>query len=157
MNTKHTFRLVEILLLGLAAAILCPALASAQLAATHASFSLPFEVRWGKAVLSPGQYTLTLDTASASGVVSIRGNDKTAILIAQSFSDKDSSGRSSLVLVRSGGVYTVRALDLGRLGVFYYWPPKGETPLARNAKGNEHVIAQAPVLIQRLPVSVSGK
>jgi hypothetical protein len=157
MNTKHSFRLVEILLLALAAAIFCPAVASAQLAAAHASFSLPFEVHWGKAVLSPGQYTLTLNTASANGVVSIRGNDQTAILSAQGFSDKDSSGRSSLVLVRSGGIYTVRALDLGTLGVFYYWPPKGEIVLAHNAKGNERAIAQAPVLIQRLPVSVSGK
>ena len=157
MNTKHSFRLVEILLLALAAAIFCPAMASAQLAAAHVSFSLPFEARWGKAVLRPGQYTLTLDTASANGVVSVRGNGQTAILCAQAFSDKDTSGQSSLVLVRSQGTYTVRALDLGRLGVFYYWLPKGETPLARNAKGNEHVIAQAPVLIQRLPVSVNGR
>lgn len=156
MNIQRGVRKLQFMLLGLAFAICQPGVANAQLAGTRASFSLPFAVQWGVVVLQPGEYTLTLP-ATLDRVVCVRGNNQTVLLSAQEFSDEDLTGQSSLILVRSGGKYFVRALSLARFGVIYYWPPKGQVLLALNGKGNKRTVIPAPELIQRLPVMVAER
>jgi len=142
------------LVLGLAAAIFYPAVASAQIA--HGSFSLPFEAHWGGAVLPPGRYTLTVNSLGVDAVAYVHGNNQSMALHAWGFSDFGLSGKSALTLVRRGGSYWVRTLYLEHFGAFNYSPPKGERLIARNGKGKERLVAQGSNLIQRLPLSMDG-
>lgn len=58
------------------------------------------------------------------------------------------AGPSALIIVRRGRTGFVRALRLAEVGAtLEYQPPKGE----------RQMLAQAPELIQRIPLSVSGK
>ena len=119
------------------------------------TFTLPIETKWGPATLPAGDYSFTIDTASASHVAKIRWENGGAIVIASGVTDQRSVARSELVLVRRGKKGTVRALALaipalhqpeGGL-VFSYAPPKGEP----------QTLARAPVLIQRIPVLMAAK
>jgi hypothetical protein len=119
------------------------------------TFTLPFEVRWGTAILPAGDYSFTIDTGDPLHLATVRGRDGAAMIMASGTSDRQFSGRNALFLVRRGRAGTVRALHLATPGigspkgglVFHYSPPKSE-PL---------LLAQAPELIQSVPVVVSGK
>jgi hypothetical protein len=123
-------------------------LASAQ-SLCKGSFTLPFEARWGNAVLPAGEYSFTLDHDSLAGKVTIQAESGRymGVIMNQVFSDQQTVDRSELVLVRSGGTYAVRALRLEELGMtLEYSVPKGEKQL----------ITQAPQLLQRIPVAMGG-
>ena len=70
------------------------------------------------------------------------------MVMAAACAERTWSNHSSLTLVRSGARGTIRSLQLGNLGLtFYYMPPKGEPP----------ILAKAPELIQRVAVAAVGK
>ncbi|MFB3924084.1 MAG: hypothetical protein ACE145_20365 [Terriglobia bacterium] len=137
----------------LVATCLAPGLLSAQ--DYRGTFTLPFETRWGPATLPAGNYTFTINAGKAPYLARIRGENGEAIVMAAEMSDRQTVGRSELVLVRRGRQGTVRALTLAipAIGspeggvVFVYARPKGEQPL----------LAQGPELIQRIPIVAAGK
>jgi hypothetical protein len=110
------------------------------------TFTLPFEVRWGTAILPAGDYSFQLDNSNY--IVTIRGENQAAMVLSPSRRDDNQSGSSALIVVRHGKRGTVRALRLPEQNVVFTYPArKGEPPM----------LAQAPELIQRIPVVVSGK
>jgi len=123
-------------------------LANAQTAA--GKFNLPFEVRWGQAVLPPGNYTFTVNSSDgfpANSVV-VRGEDLKAKIIVSSARDDSFSGKNELIVERQGEGGTVRTLRLGDVGLVLYYPaPKAE----------RQILAQAPVLTQQLPILIARK
>lgn len=147
MKTNRSRSLVQTLVL---VTILCwsASLAAAQ-SAMKGEFTLPYEAHWGRAVLPAGDYTFDLSSARAPQIIVLRGQGGTVLVMAQGTKDLPSPTEdSALVLVRSGGNHIVRSLRLGPLGTsLYYAPHKGE-PVG---------VAQAPELIQRVPVHISGK
>ncbi len=152
MNQIRSFRLV---LLAMLATVASVGLLSAE--DYVGKFTLPFEVRWGKAALPPGDYTFNIDLARGGHMAKIIDQDgnSVAMIMASGTSDRQLDGRSELILVRRGNKGTVRALALATPGfgspkgglVFSYPAPKGEPPL----------LAQGPELIQRIPVLIAGK
>jgi len=106
------------------------------------------EARWGHVVLPPGDYSFTLDHASNDGKIMVRRGTKTvAMMINQGIRDWQTSDHSALVLVRSGGNYTIRALRLAELGMtLEYSVPKT----------GKQLIVQAPQLLERIPVMMGG-
>ncbi|MBZ5516459.1 MAG: hypothetical protein LAN62_16730 [Acidobacteriia bacterium] len=146
MNNTRSFTLVRVAFLALLATVLSAGLLSAE--DYRVTFTLPCEARWGEATLPPGDYSMIVDTASPYKVTVIRGENGRRFVLPMGINDHQFAGRSVLVLVRHGGQGTVRALRLTGPGlVFSYAPPKGESRL----------LAQAPELIQRIPVGASGK
>jgi hypothetical protein len=148
MSLTRSFKLVAPLGLALLAGCFTANLASAQ-GFYKGSFTLPFQARWGRVVLSPGEYSFTLDHDSLAGKVTIQAESGryVGVIMNQVFSDQQTVDRSELVLVRSGGTYAVRALRLEELGMtLEYSVPKGEKQL----------ITQAPQLLQRIPVAMGG-
>ncbi len=147
MKTIRSRSLVKTLVL---VTILCgsASLAAAQ-SAIKGEFTLPFDAHWGKAVLPAGDYTFDLRSAQTPKVIQIRGQGTNVLVMAQGATDLPSlTEDSALVLVRSGGNHIVRSLRLGPLGMsLFYAPHKGE-PMG---------VAQAPELIQRVPVHINGK
>lgn len=146
MNSNGSLRLVKLAVLALLSSGFGASLANAQVYA--GKFTLPFEARWGRAVLPAGDYTFTMDSASAPFTIIVRGEQDTNIIMTTAGHDTSIARRSVLQVVRHGAGGTIRSLTLAELGVvLYYRAPKGEPAM----------FAQAPELIQRLPVSPAGK
>ena len=146
MKTTRSFKLVRLLALALLATVVSAGLLSAE--DFEGKFTLPCEAKWGLATLPAGDYSFRLNTVVAPYTITVRGENGNAMIMAWGNSDSGVSGRSELILVRRGKTGTVRALHLAEAGrIFTYAAPKGEPQL----------LAQTPVLIQRVPLSVSGK
>jgi hypothetical protein len=92
-----------------------PAGASAQ-SALNGTFHMDREVRWGTAVLAPGDYTLTIDSISAPVRAIIRSTDNkhSVIVISESSGDAHST-RSLLRLAPKGNRWVVLSLELPQL------------------------------------------
>lgn len=126
--------------------------ANAQSKATG-SFTLPFEAKWGNAVLPEGDYTFTVQSATPWGdsnylvtfaAKGIRGET----ILARKDLGPDVSSRNMLVAVRSGGKYRIRTLHLAFANLIVDFPaPKEERTL----------IASAPELMQTVPILVAAK
>jgi hypothetical protein len=90
-----------------------------------------------------------MHSATDSNLVNVVGEHARALIMNPVDIQKgEPSAASHLLVLRQGGTGTVRALYLKPLGVTLYYPaPKGE----------RQVLAQAPQLIDRLPVSTAGE
>jgi hypothetical protein len=135
---------LRVLILAGFVACLTGGVASAQ--DFSGKFTLPFEARWGSAILPAGDYSFTMDMARAPFLAKIRGENGTVLVLAQSVSDRSIAAQNELILVPRAGKYTVRALNLAGVGlVFTYGISEGrQITLARN---NE------PILYRRVRVS----
>ena len=146
MEKTLNFRFFRLAIVALLATVVSAGLLSAE--DIVGKFTLPFEAKWGLATLPAGDYQFNLNTAVSPYTVTLRGQDKTVMIMSEGASSEDVSNRSELVIVRKGRTGTIRALHLSDVGrTFLYAPSKGERQL----------LAQGPVLIQRIAVSVSGK
>ena len=153
MDKIRNFTFLRLAFLALLATVVSTSLLSAQ--DVRGTFTLPFEAKWGQATLPAGDYEFKLHTASPPYIAVVSGTDGRSFIMAQTVTDRDASGDNALILVRRGKSGTVRALRLSNASpgkpnaglVFQYAAPKGERQL----------LAQGPVLIQRIPVLVSGK
>jgi len=148
MNMNRSLRLVKFAVLALVTACFGASLANAQ--EVQGTFNLPFEVNWGQAVLPPGNYSITPDSAPGfpAHTVSIRGENNMACIIMPLVLDHSVSGKSALIVERHGDSGTVRALRLPDAGLVIYYPA---------AKAKRQILAQAPALIQRLPILMAQK
>jgi hypothetical protein len=113
-------------------------------------FTLPFETRWGRAVLPAGDYTLTVDSTALPATVtvhSVRENRTAPMIMAQAISQHGASDQSALIVARNSGKGVVRGLQLAELGLrFEYAMPRGT-----------QLVAEAPPLFQRIGISAAGK
>ena len=148
MKSTRSLNSVRILLLAVLAAGLSASLARAQ--EYEGKFTLPFEARWGMAVLPPGDYSFRLDPSQSPCIALVRqGTRGVAFVMANGGASKgEVAGSSALIAVRSAGSYRIRALQLAEAGVVLeYSPPKAE----------RQILAQLPVHFQRVPVIAAGK
>lgn len=114
--------------------------------AFEGKFTLPFEARWGSAVLPAGDYTFTLPSTAAPYLLYVRGEGKAAIVLTSAADTKAISDHSQLTIVDAGGEHFIRMLEAGPLGLtFDYTVPKA-TAIARAHKPMQHV-----------PVSAGGR
>jgi hypothetical protein len=146
MNWTRSSNSVRILLLAVLVAGLSPSLASAQ--EFHGTFTLPFEANWGPATLPAGEYSFILDHRKLEATVLVSGKRQRLIVLPQMIEHRTFPGNSALIVVRHDDKCQVRALYIAQMGLFldYYTP-----------KGGERLVAQGPVLIQRIPVARVGK
>jgi hypothetical protein len=115
--------------------------------AYQGTFTLPFEAHWGGAVLPAGDYTISMRSATEPYLLFVRGEDKTAIIMAYGTSTKAVSEGSHLTVVNTGGNQAITELAAGQLGLtFSYATPK----MKKTTEGRLH----APV--QSVPVSTTG-
>ena len=148
MNSTRSLKSVRILLLAVLAAGLSASLARAQ--EYEGKFTLPFEARWGLAVLPAGDYTFRVNPSEAPCMVLVsQGRQGVAFIMANGGANRgEVAGSSALIAVRSAGSYRIRALQLAEVGVVLeYMPPKAE----------RQILAQQPVLLQRLPMIAAVK
>ena len=157
-------KLVTLFAFALAAAALSVGSASAQVNTpeVRGTFTLPFEAHWGKATLPAGKYTFEeVDTNGHQRMVEVRSEAKGTPLAFAIVSVREpslSANRSELVCIRQGKIGIVRSLVMANLGEILYFTLRKTAPLYaqnRDAK-TRTLLAQAPELIQRVPVEVAG-
>lgn len=148
MKWTRSFDVVKVLLLAVLAAGLNAKLASAQ--GYQGKFTLPFEARWGRAILPPGEYSFSVDPGKAACIATVsQGQHYIALVMSSGVIEQgELTGPSALIAVRSGGTYRIEALRLAEAGVTLGYPaPKAE----------RQVLAQGPQLIRRVAVLVAAK
>jgi len=148
MKANRSSKPMKCAVLALLTACMGASLANAQTAA--GKFSLPFEVRWGQAVLAPGNYSFTVNSSGSPPIntVLVRGENGSPSLIVPMAHDYTFAGRNELIVERQGDRGTIRTLRLADVGLVLFYPaPKAET----------QILAQAPVLTQRLPILMAKK
>lgn len=148
MNMNRSSQLMKFAVLALLTTCIGVSLASAQTAA--GKFNLPFEVRWGQAVLAPGNYSFTVNSSGSPPIntVLVRGENGSSRMIVPMAHDYSFSGKNEMIVERQGGRGMIRTLRLADVGlVLFYSAPKAET----------QILTQAPVLTQRLPILMAKK
>lgn len=148
MKSTRSFNLAKVVLLAVLAAGFSASLASAQ--ELRAKFTLPFEARWGKAILPPGEYSINLDAGKPPYMALVQQGQQGVALVmaAGQTNQREVTGPSTLIAVRSGGTYRIRELRLAEVGiVLEYNAPKAE----------RRILAQTPRLIRRVPVLLAAK
>lgn len=113
------------------------------------TFSLPFDAQWGSVKLPAGTYSFDVEDAIHSHQVLVRQGIRYVGIVPQSeFSDDNKTNlQASLLCVRHGSSFSVRALRLPEIGTYYYATPKQKN----------QTVAQKPELIQDVPVILGGK
>jgi hypothetical protein len=156
------------ILVGLSAAlfILVATGARAQELSTTSfagTFTLPFDTQWGAMTLPAGDYNLSYGMPFKGGnyavVVAGKAEASPRGMILTGPRNDVSAAKNALVCIREGDVLFVRALELPAIGESISFAlPHGAQVTAHQRNGSTNFqLAEAPVLIQRLPVLAAAK
>ncbi len=150
MNPTRNVKQVGLILLAVLAVVLFGSPASAQeaLVATKGEFTLSHEVRWGKALLTPGQYSFSITNSGSTAILTVRGNKQSTFVMTAAISSCQSCGSSALVILNRQGQRSVQKLRLARAGFVLYYGPRREV---------DESLAKAPEAIERVGVRVAAK
>ena len=134
-------------------------LSSAQFVGT---FSVPLKTQWGSMTLPAGDYSLQYGRLFSGGVDAVQVVGKAKGMpggwILTESTDPSSATEDSLICVRDGDSLVVRGLELPAIGVAVSFAlPHGEKVLAYKQNPGKYTLAEAPMLIQRVPVTLQGK
>ena len=87
----------------------------------RATFTLPFEAQWGKTVMEPGNYTITVEEALGQKLIRLDGAAKLAIFAGISSPDPvGDNGR--LTFVNVNGLYTLKSFTASAIGQAFVFP-----------------------------------
>ena len=126
------------------------------------SFTLPNEAQWGHMTLPAGDYSLYYGRLFAGGVnwVNIVGKAKGSPhgLIVVESNERTSATKDSLICIREGNSLLIRKLELPAIGESVSFAmPHGMEFMAQRQNHGKYTLAEAPVLIQRVPVTLNEK
>jgi hypothetical protein len=118
--------------------------------AFQGTFNLTTETYWGKTLLPPGPYkvTMSLDPAQRIRVVRLEGDGLRAFFLTGPPTLDRISHRSTLRLENLNGVYLVRHLDAGLVGESYVFPVSKSVRVKAES-------ASAPTQVT-VPISAGG-
>ena len=126
MSSRKNSSVLGLLTLGLLAALLCACVANAA-PSFQGKFTLPNEVRWGKAMLPAGDYLLRVDHVNAATLVTIQEakSRNTVAIVLSTISDgnKNIEEGSALLIGTRGGQSVVHSLRLAELGMVLVYDP----------------------------------
>ena len=97
--------------LGLAIAICAAAGAASAQPLVKGTFTLPYEVHWGKAVLPPGHYSIAIDRADRPALVTTPTGRVLAYVLARSFDDAMKGQPTALIITKSETQRVVRSFN----------------------------------------------
>jgi hypothetical protein len=126
------------------------------------AFTLPVAAQWGRMALPAGDYTLSYGQPFKGGIYAVavtsKANGNTRIALVKANSDA-STTKDALVCIHEGNTLVVRALEMPELGTAAQFAlPRGTKLVAHNGYDNSYTqLAEAPMLIQRIPVTLNAK
>ncbi len=145
MNAKHGTQLPTSLklLLGVVIAT-CVFTASANAYPSFAGkFTLPYEVRWGQAVLPAGDYSIRMESASSAAMISSARGNMAVYTGPPTFADSEKGG-AYLTITTQGNEHRVRSLNLPQLGKLVIFAPL--TTSEREAIAKAGQVNKVPVV-----------
>jgi hypothetical protein len=130
MNLKKNISTVQLLTLGLLVSFLWAGVANAA-PLYRGRFSLPYEVRWGQAVLPAGEYLIRFQDVQTRVFVVIQDakSGKDVAYLAP-VTDSEAQGKSALLIAEVGNQQVVHSLRLAELSEVFIYEPA----LARRAE-----------------------
>jgi hypothetical protein len=130
MNPKKSFSMIQLLTLGLLASFLWAGVANAA-PLYRGRFSLPYEVRWGQAVLPAGEYLLRfVDVQTRVFVVIQDAKSGKEVAYLAPKTKSEAQGKSALLIADKSNQRVVHSLRLAELGEVFIYEPA----LARGAE-----------------------
>ena len=104
-------------------------------------FTLPVPARWGRAILSPGNYTYTFVSVDSARIITVEkqpGNVPVALVLAQSEVAEPQSDRDSMTLEWTNGEFVITTLQLpsSALTLNYSAPPAAKKLAAQKLGGD---------------------
>jgi hypothetical protein len=126
------------------------------------TFTLPFEAQWGAMTLPAGDYTLQYGTLdNGHRLVLVRGTAKGSPygMIPAGPVDDTSAAKNAIVCVREGNALIVRSLEMPAIGESVRFNlPRGAKLVAKLRNHNGYTqLAEAPMLIQQIPVTLNAQ
>jgi hypothetical protein len=130
MNLKKNISTVQLLTLGLLVSFIWAGVADAA-PLYRGRFSLPYEVRWGQALLPAGEYLIRFEDVQTRVFVVIRDakSGKDVAYLAP-VTNSEAQGKSALLIAEVGNQQVVHSLRLAELGEVFIYEPA----LARRAE-----------------------
>lgn len=128
--------------LAVAAAIaICVSANSASAQALKATFTLPYEVHWGKAVLPAGPYTITIDSLSGPAIIRTHNGGGGMLVMPLTTGQAMNDQPSGLIVTAIENAHIVRYLNLREANVSlgYHLFTKAERKLVGKAVEPEAV------------------
>ena len=123
MKAKKNLSMIQLLTLGLLVCFLWAGVANAA-PLYRGSFTLPYEVRWGQAVLPAGDYRLRFEDISTRVFVVIKDakSGKDVAMLA-AVTKGEAKGESALLIAGKGNQRAVHSLRLAELGEVFIYDP----------------------------------
>ncbi len=144
MKTIGIRTVVSFLTAGLLATTLASVVLDAQEGSplSKGSFTLPFETKWGKAILSPGDYFFTVSPGLGNSArVQIQGKKGNAFVLTGAIYNCTDCGSDALIVLRQDRNRSVQALRLASADMVLYYAPHTQVQeqMARDSKRIERV------------------
>lgn len=99
-------------------------------------FTLPYEVRWGQAVLPAGNYFIRIDSMAAPATISSEGGGRTAFVKPPVLADSERGG-TYLTVTAQGTERRVRSLNLPEIGKSLIFTPLSKSEREAVAKAGQ--------------------
>ena len=123
MNLQSKLRFA---LLAVAIALVPAAIPANAQQLYKGTFTIPFETKWGKTTMEPGQYTITVEQALGQKLVRVHGPAEMAMFGTPSGIDP-ARGNGQLKFVSINGLYTLKTFSAGATGESFNFPlPKAK-------------------------------
>jgi hypothetical protein len=119
---RRSLRVLSRLGIAVALSALAGGPARASLSFYSGSVTLPFEVRWGGAVIPAGEYSLSMDSARGALRV-IDGSGRTRALLFSSLDDARGTQPTALLITSDGTQRTVRSFNCPEWGFNFVYRP----------------------------------
>jgi hypothetical protein len=123
--------------------------AQEQRPAFAGEFTLPYEAHWGKCVLPPGNYSITIKSTGTPMIALVRTADGEAVTYVMNGAvETHPNGQNALLIKERQGQRIVHSLALNDLGVVLIYEPSlaHEKPMVQEARN-----------IQAVPVTSAKK
>lgn len=146
MKAKTIRHAIEVRIFAIVLLATCAFAAAANAQTIAARFTLPFEVHWGKNVLPPGDYMISID--SPANVALYRSADgKTVGFTPIPVKNSIDKGTAALFVMVHGNDRMVRSLNLPARGVSLIYTPATSAEREMLAKADQ--IQVVPVITAR--------
>jgi len=98
--------------------------AQGQSPAYVGKFTLTYQIHWGKSVLQPGNYTITIKSSGNPSIASIRNAEGDAVTLVMSGARSgNTNGMNALFMKEKDGQLRVHSLALADLGMVLIYDP----------------------------------
>ena len=137
MKNRQAIAITKLFVAALVLTLLFVGRAQAQTDTVYrGTFTLAQQIHWGKSVLRPGHYTISIKSSGSPAIVKVENEDTgEGFRVVTGIHKETTTGPSALLLQAKNGQQTVQSLSLPQLGkvLIYESTPAREPALEARA------------------------